>query len=106
MSHDFIYTARDLKIEIVAIMNWQTSITVFILAIATGILFRRVGGFLRSGWTGKCGSCGSCGDSAKDKTGVQLVSLGSGTKSEGIAGDLAPESHEAGRTEAGVEKTH
>lgn len=59
-------------------MDWQTSTTLLILAIAAGILLRRVGRFLRSGKTGSCGACAGCGDSAKDKVPMQLVPLGSG----------------------------
>ncbi len=59
-------------------MDWQTSATLFILAIAAGILLMRVGAFLRSGKIGSCGSCAGCGDSAQNKDAVQLVPLGIG----------------------------
>lgn len=59
-------------------MDWQTSTTLLIFAIAAGILLRRVGGLLRSGKAGSCGSCAGCGDSAKDKVPLQLVPLGTG----------------------------
>ena len=80
-------------------MDWQTSITLVILAIAAGILFRRLGAFLHASRAGKCGSCVGCGDSAKDKAGLQLVPLRAAAKSEGIADHLRRS------TEAGVEKT-
>ncbi len=56
-------------------MDWQTSTTLIVFAIAAGILLRRIGYFLRSGKTGSCGSCAGCGDSAKDKVEMQLVPL-------------------------------
>ena len=80
-------------------MDWQTSITLVIFAIAAGILVRRAGAFLRAGRAGKCGSCAGCGDTAAAKPGPQLVPLGFGAKSEGIMPDLSRSS------EAGVEKT-
>jgi hypothetical protein len=80
-------------------MDWQTSTTLLIFAIAAGILLRRVGGFLRSGKTGSCGSCAGCGDSAKDTVPLQLVPLGSGSApTKFAANSLKPVDAEAEKT--------
>lgn len=80
-------------------MEWQTFTTLMILAIAAGILLRRVAGLLRSGKTGSCGSCAGCGDSAKNKVPLQLVTLGSDT----VPTEFAPNRRES--SDAGAEKT-
>ena len=80
-------------------MNWQTSATLLILAIAAGILLKRVGAFLRFGKVGSCGSCAGCGDSTKDKAAVQLVTLGTGISPTRISANFRESS------DAGAEKT-
>ena len=80
-------------------MDWQTSATLLILAIATGILLRRAEAFLRSGKVGSCGSCAGCGDSTKDKVAGQLVPLGTGITPTRITANLRDTS------DAGAEKT-
>ena len=80
-------------------MDWQTSATLLIFAIAAGILIRRVWGILRSDKAGNCGSCAGCGTSAKDKAPLQLVALGTGT----VLTKLAANCQEG--SDAGAEKT-
>gem|GEM_PF-6176093 len=80
-------------------MDWQTSTTLLIFAIAAGILLRRVGGFLRSGKIGSCGSCVGCGDSAKDSVPLQLVPLRTGPVSTKFAANRRETS------DAGAEKS-
>ena len=80
-------------------MDWQTSTTLLIFAIAAGILLRRVWGLLRSGKAGSCGSCAGCGDSAKDKVPLQLVPLGTGPVSTKFAANCRePADAEAEKT--------
>lgn len=59
-------------------MDWQTSTTILILAIAAGILLKRLTAFFRTGKTGSCGSCAKCGDSANESPPLLLVPLGTG----------------------------
>ena len=80
-------------------MDFQTSTTLAIFAIAAGILLRRIGGFLHFGNSGGGGSCAGCGDSAKDKLPLQLVTLGECTVPTKFAADC----HES--SDAGAEKT-
>jgi hypothetical protein len=78
-------------------MDWQTSATLLIFAIAAGILVRRVGVFVTSNKIGRCGSCPGCGDSAKDKAPLHLVALGTGTTPTKYTAN----SHETAGAEAG-----
>ncbi|RLT10270.1 MAG: hypothetical protein DWI22_04010 [Planctomycetota bacterium] len=81
------------------LMDWQTSVTLLIFAIATGILLRRLGAFVSSGKIGSCGSCSGCGDTAKDTVPLQLVALGTGAVPSRIRANFGE------TADAGAEKT-
>jgi len=80
-------------------MDWQTSATLLILAIAASILLRRAGAFVRSGKVGSCGSCAGCGDSEKDKVAMPLVPLGTSMTPTKFTANFRE------TTDAGAEKT-
>jgi len=56
-------------------MDWQVFTTFLILAIAAGMVLRRLGRFLRSSRSGQCGGCSGCGHSATKGAPLSLVQL-------------------------------